>query len=105
MITIAQEHYEKMLNLIRLLSSNISLLHPEATELRQVLQQCQLVNNRLNELYGKLSSDLESILATNQQLTIENGELNGKIVAVKAEMATLVQTNTMQRSDLAKYLN
>jgi hypothetical protein len=48
---------------------------------------------------------LESILATNQQLTIENGELNGKIVAVKAEMATLVQTNTMQRSDLAKYLN
>lgn len=52
-----------------------------------------------------MSSDLESILAANQQLTVENGELNGKIVAVKAEMATLVQTNTMQRSDLAKYLN
>lgn len=52
-----------------------------------------------------MSSDLESILAANQQLTVENGELNGKIVAVKAEMATLVHTNTMQRSDLAKYLN
>lgn len=52
-----------------------------------------------------MSSDLKSILAANQQLTVENGELNGKIVAVKAEMATLVQTNTMQRSDLAKYLN
>lgn len=38
MITIAQDHYDKMLNLIRLLSSNISLLHPEATELHQVLQ-------------------------------------------------------------------
>lgn len=71
MITIAEEHYTRLLELVRLLSRNMQLLRP-SEELQEVLSEWRGVNQHLNSLYKKLEMDLGEILSRNSELDNEN---------------------------------
>lgn len=101
MITIAEEHYTRLVELVRLLSRNMQLLHPSEA-LEEVVSEWRGVNQHLNSLYKKLEMDLGEILSRNGELDNENTELTNRLQTEKVQNNGLVQSITMLRAELAK---
>jgi hypothetical protein len=59
MITIAKEHYDKLLETVRLLAKNMQLIHPSKEELHLTLSEIIKINQQLNSLYIKITHDLD----------------------------------------------
>ena len=83
MIAISQEHYQQLVDLIKCLHSNLSLIFPSSKELQEVIIYWNQINKDISQLYQTISSDLKEILDKNNDLSNENREINEKILHLR----------------------
>ena len=83
MIAISQEHYQQLIDLIKCLHSNLSLIFPSSKELQGVIIYWNQITKDISQLYQTISSDLKEILDKNNDLSNENREINEKILHLR----------------------
>jgi hypothetical protein len=69
MITIAEEHYQRLLELVRSMSKTLRLQHPASDELAALCAEWSSICDSLRGLYKRVEVSLEDILSRNRELS------------------------------------